>query len=212
MTPDIGVLIQYLTVSDSVTWEQFKDSYIRESFRRNARWVQSRYSRFISLIHLISYQYFYRLPADHPHVGPELPDNPLVEYWSEATSVSTKLMLFNVLFLDIVAHPQGKSFDEVKAGYLHLFYFLASLFLSNYHWLRKRYDNSWGRLTEEVIDKLKIGAIQIGQVNTLQEVMTRVGWPNDEESIANLIRWAYANEKEVPVPLYDFYFYFYFYF
>lgn len=42
LTPDIGNLIQYLTVSDSVSWTMFKDAYIRESFRRNSRWIDSR--------------------------------------------------------------------------------------------------------------------------------------------------------------------------
>ena len=65
-----------------------------------------------------------------------------------------------------------------------------------------RYDQCWGRLTEEVTDKLKIGAIQIGKLTTLQEVMVRIGWPDDEASISSIIRWAYENEKEIPVPLY----------
>lgn len=60
---------------------------------------------------------FFRLPEGHPKIGPTASDEALVHYWSEGTSVSMKLMLFNVLFLDVVAHPSGKSLQDVKQTY-----------------------------------------------------------------------------------------------
>lgn len=67
----------------------------------------------------------------------------------------------------------------------------------------RKYDECWGRLTEDAIGKLKIGALQIGSITSLKQVMERIGMPGDQDTVATLIRWAYDNEKEVPVPQYD---------
>jgi prolyl-tRNA editing enzyme YbaK/EbsC (Cys-tRNA(Pro) deacylase) len=161
MTPDIGDLIQYLTVTDTVTWAEFKEAYIQESFRRNARWVDS------------------RIPGGEARgIGPHSGDEELVEYWSEGTRVSVKLMLFNVMFLNLVARPEGVSLDDVRASY----------------------DKCWGRLTDETVDKLKIGALEISKIDTLQGVMDRIQMPSSTADIAKLIRWAYENKTEVPIP------------
>lgn len=129
MTPDIGNLIQYLTVSNSVSWDAFKDAYIRESFRRNARWIDSRYYIIIFFLSTRKLTTQHRFPDDHPKIGPSASDEALVEYWNEGTSVSMKLMLFNVLFLDVVAHPPGKNLTEVKQTYPLIVSFVHYIFI-----------------------------------------------------------------------------------
>lgn len=64
------------------------------------------------------------------------------------------------------------------------------------------YDECWGRLTEDAIGRLKMGALEIGSITTLKQVMNRIGMPEDQDTLAGLIRWAYDNEKEVPIPVY----------
>jgi hypothetical protein len=156
-TPDLGTLIQFLTVTDAVNWDTFKDAYIRESFRRSSRWIESKLGRRLSM---------------------EEPDEDLVNAWFEATRVSSSLMLFNMAFLEIIARPVGKSLDDVKAIY----------------------DASWGRLMDATVSKIRDAYHDIRAIKSLSEVMSRVGMSNNICDIAELIRWAIANEAEVRVP------------
>jgi hypothetical protein len=39
-TPDLGDLVEYLTITDSISWEDIRKAYIQESFRRNARFMR----------------------------------------------------------------------------------------------------------------------------------------------------------------------------
>jgi len=61
-------------------------------------------------------------------------------------------MLFNVMFLEKVARPNGQSLNQVKESY----------------------DSSWGRVSDDVIAEIKRCHQSIMAVKTLQEVMERV--------------------------------------
>jgi len=64
ITPDIGVLVQYLAMTDGLDWASFRDAYVRESFRRSCRWIESKVGT---------------------KANPESPDEELVAFWHEAT-------------------------------------------------------------------------------------------------------------------------------
>jgi prolyl-tRNA editing enzyme YbaK/EbsC (Cys-tRNA(Pro) deacylase) len=158
VTPDIGVLIQYLTVADGMQWPDFREGYIQESFRRSARWMESRIGRKLSI---------------------EESDEDLVRTWFEGSKVSMSLMLFNVLFLELVGRPENSTLDDV----------------------RKRYDQNWGRVTDDTMEKIKLAYKEIDSIADLQCAMARVGAKaSTVPEIAALIRWAIQNEKEIAVP------------
>jgi len=165
-TPDIGNLIQYLSVTDKVTWNEFRDAYIQESQRRSARWLHKRLEEL-------------GLPALTEEIV-HRNDAQLVDLWYKASKVSMDLMLFNLMFLEHVARPSGCTIDDVK----------------------KRYDRTWGRLSEATLQQLKSACKDIQAVDSMSEAYKRAGVAHyaDIHTLADDIRWALAHEKELPVP------------
>jgi len=87
---NLGDLIQYLTVSDKVTWEAIKEPLVAELFRRSSR-----------------------------HIG-NLPTNTmssvdqLLDAWASANGDGGKVVMFSKLFLDLIARPNNMSTSQVR--------------------------------------------------------------------------------------------------
>eukprot|EP01130_Rhizamoeba_saxonica_P017243 TRINITY_DN8280_c0_g1_i1.p1 TRINITY_DN8280_c0_g1~~TRINITY_DN8280_c0_g1_i1.p1 ORF type:complete len:1047 (-),score=246.98 TRINITY_DN8280_c0_g1_i1:59-3199(-) len=92
-TPDLGDLIQYLTITDKYSWEDIKEPYIIEAVRRNA------------------------LHIGHVNINTiEGEVDGILSFWEEATN-GGRVTMFNVLFNKIVASPEGKTIQDIKDTY-----------------------------------------------------------------------------------------------
>jgi hypothetical protein len=91
LTPDLGDMITYLAVSDTVFWDDLRDFYVEESFRRNARHI------------------------GHFPIHEIADEETLVQKWSEGTNYG-KVTMFNVHFLR-VCRPKGVPLTEIKHNY-----------------------------------------------------------------------------------------------
>jgi len=95
ITPDLGDLIEYLTISSKYNWEHIREPYIIEAIRR-------------STLHM---DHFVLAELDGVITGID----GILQYWDENTS-SIKVTLFNVLFLTVLM-PKGITISEIKANY-----------------------------------------------------------------------------------------------
>ncbi|KAH3746262.1 Ubiquitinconjugating enzyme subfamily protein [Pelomyxa schiedti] len=92
-TPDLGDMIEYLAITDAVSWEALKEPYIQEAVRRNIRHIEH------IALHTIS-----------GGVGG------LLDTWMKVTN-SGRVTMFNVLFLRTVARPEGMTIDQIRGMY-----------------------------------------------------------------------------------------------
>jgi len=93
LTPDLGDLIQYLTITDKLSWDDIKEAFVQEAVRRNAL--------HIGKVHL-------------PSITGGV--DGLLNKWLEGTNAG-KVTLFCVLFLQVVARPKGKTIPDIKQMY-----------------------------------------------------------------------------------------------
>ena len=91
-TPDLGDMIMYLTVTDSISWSDIKHIYIQEAIRRNV----------LHLGHVI-------LPSLDTETA-------VLDMWMQRTYAG-RVTMFNVFFLDTIARPSGQSIEDIKRGY-----------------------------------------------------------------------------------------------
>lgn len=148
VTPDLGDLIMYLTITDKVSWDDIKEPYVVEMIRRSSLHAGN--------IHL-------------PSIGSA---KQLMQTWLESTG-GAKVTSFNVAFLHIIAHPPGKTIQDVI----------------------KLYDNSWGRISESKIKELKEETRQILTGRSLSQTLEfLLGKPISNEAILELLLWSFENK------------------
>lgn len=92
--PDIGEAIQLLSLVDDISWEQFSNVYIQESFRRSARYM--------SYLNVEKHDYSVEKQLKH--------------YWDQSRT-SMLLMCFNVLFLRDIVHRDGRTIEQLAQHY-----------------------------------------------------------------------------------------------
>jgi len=98
--PSLGNLIALLTVSNTVTWEHFKNAYLSESFDRGVLWTCKKYPSLASV----------HGPNGTPEpVGKE---TARIKQTFQAMSVSLRLCMFHVFFLRYLCH--GNSEDRAN--------------------------------------------------------------------------------------------------
>jgi hypothetical protein len=112
------------------------------------------------------------------HIGhvvlPSMPTvDSLLDMWMSRTNAG-RVTMFNVFFLETIARPQGKSIEDIKRGY----------------------DLCWGKLMPDTLKLLKTGAQEILAVDTLPEVLKKMGIVVTNEAIAELMLWAFENKEE----------------
>lgn len=155
VTPDIGVLIQYLAVADKMTWEDFRTAYLEESFRRSARWIPTRIGRRLAI---------------------EESDEDLVRHWFEGSKVSISLMLFNVAFLKLVGRPDTSDLAAVRSEYDRNWGRVPDDIVAK---IRTEYKEI------ESVKDLEAALARIGANKTIAEIATLIRWAiQNEKEIA----------------------------
>eukprot|EP01125_Pyxidicula_operculata_P008248 TRINITY_DN2781_c0_g1_i5.p1 TRINITY_DN2781_c0_g1~~TRINITY_DN2781_c0_g1_i5.p1 ORF type:complete len:807 (+),score=132.72 TRINITY_DN2781_c0_g1_i5:32-2452(+) len=87
-TPDLGDMIQYLSITNKYTWKDLKEVYMIEAIRRSA-------------LHL-----------DIPNFNHLTSVDELIQYWEENAHPG-RVTRFCVMFLNIIAAPEGFKIDDV---------------------------------------------------------------------------------------------------
>eukprot|EP00026_Physarum_polycephalum_P000525 Phypoly_transcript_00526.p1 GENE.Phypoly_transcript_00526~~Phypoly_transcript_00526.p1 ORF type:complete len:1493 (+),score=259.06 Phypoly_transcript_00526:63-4541(+) len=96
ITPDLGELIEYLTVTTKYSWDDLKKPYIMESFRRNARFIKD--------------------TIGHVRIQSLNDVDELLDLWMRGTS-GGRVTMFNVLFMNVIARPKDMPIEEIMDMY-----------------------------------------------------------------------------------------------
>ena len=151
-TPDLGDMIQYLTISDTYKWDDIKAVYVPEMIRRAALRLEG-----LELYKMES-------PAK------------LAQFWFQQLPTSGQVTMFNKMFLDVM-RPSNMTTDQVK----------------------DMYDEGWGSLPDDKIQKLKDGFHEIMSIKTMKDVIKYLGFELDDGAVGELLLWALDNYREANV-------------
>jgi len=150
-TPDLGDLLEYLSVTDAVSWEELSAPFIVEALRRNALQISLNHAKVE--VHTIAGDV-----------------DGLLQRWFELTSGS-RVTLFNVMFLRIIARPAGQTLAEVVSNY----------------------DLQWGRLSPDQITQMKQAHASLRSLGSFQETMYHLGFDMSKEALAELVLYSFEN-------------------
>ena len=102
VTPDLGELLVWLSISSKVSWEQIANCFLQEFFDRTVMWtLDYRHGNHGELAFLESEE-----------VSPYRMDTTL-----ETTKTSCRLLMFQVFFLRFVGKPKGSTLQSILSQY-----------------------------------------------------------------------------------------------
>ena len=93
--PDLGEALQLLSIIDEIKWDDFKEVYIQEVLRRNARFIKKL--------------------SEKP--GTKMSEHQQVAHYLRQQKISMMIVAFNVLFLRDIVHTKGRSVKEACSTY-----------------------------------------------------------------------------------------------
>mmetsp|Transcript_4074 Transcript_4074/g.6026 ORF Transcript_4074/g.6026 Transcript_4074/m.6026 type:complete len:1464 (+) Transcript_4074:42-4433(+) len=105
-TPNLGLLLVYLTVSD-IGWEDVRDVYIEESWARAVYWMFKSNPK-------LDPEYHYNKKTD---TDIDYTDEEYIKLTYQATSIGSKLMALQIFLLKNCAHPTDYTFEDVAENY-----------------------------------------------------------------------------------------------
>lgn len=155
--PNLGEFLPLLTIAD-YAWQDVREAYVAEYFDRSVLWLVKKYPQF-------------KKQWPDPAV-----DKRRAEKSFEGTRVGSRLLLFNVHFLQLVARPEECSLAEIAA----------------------RYDRTCGIPSDELKDRLSSLCQSIKAVSTWPEFYTAIGGdvPSKQQMLQLLIQAVRNSERK----------------